>query len=67
MKEFLPKRKEKKFDYFSDAVYLIYNSNKITDTEKHRMVENILYIYTKHKIFDKKSFEYFKKKLESIE
>lgn len=55
--------KKMKIDYFPETVDLIYNSNKLTDSEKHRMVENIVYDYTQNKIVDKHAFEYLKKRL----
>ena len=53
-----------KFDYFPETVDLIYSSNKLTDTEKHRMVESIVYGYAQNMIINKKSYEYLKSKLE---
>lgn len=53
-----------KFDYYTEAVDLIYSSNKLTDSEKNRMVNNIIYGYTQNKFIDKNAFEYLKRKLE---
>ena len=53
-----------KFDYYPEAVDLIYSSNKLTDSEKHRMVDNIIHGYTQNKFIDKNAFEYLKRKLE---
>lgn len=53
-----------KFDYYPEAVDLIYSSNKLTDSEKHRMVENLIHGYTQNKFIDKNAFEYLKRKLE---
>ena len=53
-----------KFDYYTEAVDLIYSSNKLTDSEKHRMVDNIIHGYTQNKFIDKNAFEYLKRKLE---
>ena len=53
-----------KFDYYTEAVDLIYSSNKLTDSEKHRMVDNIIHGYTQNKFIDKNGFEYLKRKLE---
>ena len=52
-----------KFDYYPEAVDLIYSSNKLTDSEKHRMVENLIHGYTQNKFIDKNGFEYLKRKL----
>jgi hypothetical protein len=52
-----------KFDYYPEAVDLIYSSNKLTDSEKHRMVENLIYGYTQNKFIDKNAYEYLKRKL----
>ena len=52
-----------KFDYYPEAVELIYSSNKLTDSEKHRMVDNIIHGYTQNKFIDKNGFEYLKRKL----
>ena len=56
--------KNVKFDYYPEAVDLIYSSSKLTDSEKHRMVENLIYGYTQNKFIDKNAFEYLKRKLE---
>lgn len=53
-----------KFDYYPEAVELIYSSNKLTDSEKNRMVDNIIHGYTQNKFIDKNAFEYLKRKLE---
>ena len=53
-----------KFDYYPEAVDLIYSSNKLTDSEKSRMVDNIIHGYTQNKFIDKNAFEYLKRKLE---
>lgn len=55
--------KNVKFDYYPEAVDLIYSSNKLTDSEKHRMVNNIIHGYTQNKFIDKDGFEYLKRKL----
>lgn len=55
--------KKIKFDYYPETVDLIYGSNKLTDSEKHRMVENIIYGYTQNKFIDKNAYEYLKMKL----
>ena len=52
-----------KFDYYPEAVDLIYSSNKLTDSEKHRMVENLIHGYTQNKFVDKHAYEYLKRKL----
>ena len=52
-----------KFDYYPEAVDLIYSSNKLTDSEKSRMVNNLIYGYTQNKFIDKHAFEYLKRKL----
>ena len=52
-----------KFDYYPEAVDLIYSSNKLTDSEKNRMVNNLIYGYTQNKFIDKNAFEYLKRKL----
>ena len=53
-----------KFDYFPDAVDIIYKSEKLTDNEKSQFVDNLLHGYTQNKYLDKKGFEYIKSKLE---
>lgn len=53
-----------KFDYYPETVDLIYSSNKLTDSEKHKMVDNIIHGYTQNKFIDKNGFEYLKRKLE---
>ena len=53
-----------KFDYYPEAVDLIYSSDKLTDSEKNRMVNNIIHGYTQNKFIDKNAFEYLKRKLE---
>ena len=53
-----------KFDYYPEVVDLIYSSDKLTDSEKHRMVDNIIHGYTQNKFIDKNAFEYLKRKLE---
>lgn len=53
-----------KFDYYPEVVDLIYSSDKLTDSEKHRMVDNIIHGYTQNKFVDKNAFEYLKRKLE---
>ena len=55
--------KNVKFDYYTEAVDLIYSSNKLTDSEKHKMVDNIIHGYTQNKFIDKNGFEYLKRKL----
>ena len=52
-----------KFDYYPEAVDLIYSSNKLTDSEKNRMVNNIIHGYTQNKKKKKNAFEYLKRKL----
>ena len=52
-----------KFDYYPEAVDLIYSSDKLTDSEKNRMVNNIIHGYTQNKFIDKDGFEYLKRKL----
>lgn len=52
-----------KFDYYLEAVDLIYCSDKLTDSEKHRMVNNLIYSYTQNKFIDKDGYEYLKRKL----
>lgn len=52
-----------KFDYYPEAVDLIYSSDKLTDSEKNRMVDNIIHGYTQNKFIDKNGFEYLKRKL----
>ena len=53
-----------KFDYYPEAVDLIYSSDKLTDSEKNRMVNNLIYGYTQNKFIDKNAYEYLKRKLE---
>jgi hypothetical protein len=53
-----------KFDYYPEAVDLIYSSDKLTDSEKNRMVNNIIHGYTQNKFIDKDGYEYLKSKLE---
>ena len=53
-----------KFDYYPEAVDLIYSSDKLTDSEKNRMVNNLIHGYTQNKFIDKNAFEYLKRKLE---
>ena len=53
-----------KFDYYPEAVDLIYSSDKLTDSEKNKMVNNIIHGYTQNKFIDKNGFEYLKRKLE---
>ena len=53
-----------KFDYYPEAVDLIYSSDKLTDSEKNRMVNNLIHGYTQNKFIDKHAFEYLKRKLE---
>lgn len=53
-----------KFDYYPEAVDLIYSSSKLTESEKHRMVDNLIYGYTQNKFIDKNAYEYLKRKLE---
>ena len=52
-----------KFDYYPEAVDLIYSSSKLTDSEKNRMVNNLIYGYTQNKFIDKNAYEYLKRKL----
>ena len=52
-----------KFDYYPEAVDVIYGSSKLTDSEKHRLVDDLIHGYTQHKFVDKHCFEYLKKKL----
>ena len=56
--------KNVKFDYYPETVDLIYSSDKLTDSEKNRMVNNIIHGYTQNKFIDKNAFEYLKRKLE---
>ena len=56
--------KNVKFDYFPDAVDIIYKSEKLTDNEKSQFVDSLLHGYTQNKYLDKKGFEYIKSKLE---
>ena len=39
-----------KFDYYPEAVDLIYSSDKLTDSEKNRMVNNLIHGYTQNKL-----------------
>ena len=55
--------KHAKFDYYPEAVDLIYSSNKLTDSEKDNLVNNLIHGYTQNKFVDKHTYEYFKKKL----
>ena len=55
--------KNVKFDYYPEAVDLIYSSDKLTDSEKHRMIENLIHGYTQNKFIDKNGYEYLKRKL----
>jgi hypothetical protein len=43
---------------------LIYGSDKLTDSEKNRMVNNIIHGYTQNKFIDKNAYDYLKRKLE---
>lgn len=52
-----------KIDYYPEAVDLIYSSDKLTNSEKNRMVNNLIYGYTQNKFVDKHAFEYLKRKL----
>lgn len=52
-----------KFDYFIEALDLIYDSNKLTDNEKDRLVNKFIQGYNQNKYISKKNFEYLKKKL----
>lgn len=52
-----------KFDYYPEVVDLIYSSNKLTDLEKQRMVDNIIHGYTQNRYIDKHGYEYLKRKL----
>ena len=56
--------KNVKFDYYPETVDLIYSSDKLTDSEKNRMVNNIIHGYTQNKFIDKDGYEYLKRKLE---
>ena len=53
-----------KFDYYPEAVELIYSSNELTDSEKNRIVNNFIYYYSQNKFIDKNAYEYLKRKLE---
>lgn len=52
-----------KFDYYTKTIVLIYSSNKLTDSEKDNLVNNLIHLYTQNKFVDKHAYEYFKKKL----
>lgn len=52
-----------KFDYYTETIDLIYRSNKLTDSEKDNLVNNLIYGYTQNKFVDKHTYEYLKKKL----
>ena len=52
-----------KFDYYPEAVDVIYSSSKLTDAEKDRLVNNLIHGYTQNKFIDKHCFEYLKRKL----
>lgn len=52
-----------KLDYYDEAVDLIYSSDKLTDLEKQRMVNNLIHGYTQNKFIDKDGFEFLKRKL----
>ena len=45
-----------KFDYYTETVDLIYSSNKLTDSEKDNLVNNLIHGYT----VDKHTYEYLK-------
>ena len=52
-----------KFDYYTETVDLIYSSNKLTDSEKDNLVNNLINGYSQNKFIDKHTYEYLKKKL----
>ena len=52
-----------KFDYYPETIDLIYSSNKLTDSEKDNLVNNLINGYSQNKFVDKHTYEYFKKKL----
>lgn len=52
-----------KFDYYTETIDLIYSSNKLTDSEKDNLVNNLIHGYTQNKFVDKHTYEYLKKKL----
>ena len=53
------------FDYYTEieVIDLIYRSNKLTDSEKDNLVNNLIQGYTQNKFVDKHTYEYLKKKL----
>ena len=53
------------FDYYTEieTIDLIYRSNKLTDSEKDNLVNNLIHGYTQNKFIDKHTYEYLKKKL----
>jgi len=56
-------RKHIKFDYYIESLTLIYSSNKLTESEKDRLVSKLIHGYTQNKFIDKRTYEYLKKKL----
>lgn len=52
-----------KLDYYDEAVEVIYSSDKLTDLEKQRMVNNLIHGYTQNKFVDKNAYEYLKRQL----
>ena len=53
------------FDCYTEieTIDLIYRSNKLTDSEKDNLVNNLIHGYTQNKFIDKHTYEYLKKKL----
>ena len=53
------------FDCYTETetIDLIYRSNKLTDSEKDNLVNNLIRGYTQNKFVDKHTYEYLKKKL----
>lgn len=52
-----------RFDYYIETIDLIYSSDKLTDSEKDNLVNNLIHGYTQNKFVDKHTYEYLKKKL----
>lgn len=52
-----------RLDYYTETIDLIYRSNKLTDSEKNNLVNNLIHGYTQNKFIDKHTYEYLKKKL----
>lgn len=53
------------FDCYTEieTIDLIYRSNKLTDSEKDNLVNNLINGYSQNKFVDKHTYEYLKKKL----